>query len=58
METSDAARPIYRDQIIGVLCEHDAGVKTARTVPEARDQRRDVLQLEGSATLIFWCGFI
>ena len=29
METSDAARPITEDQIIGVLREHEAGVKTA-----------------------------
>ena len=30
METSDAARPIFtEDQIIGVLREHEAGVKTA-----------------------------
>jgi putative transposase len=29
METSDAARPFYEDQIIGVLREHEAGVKTA-----------------------------
>jgi hypothetical protein len=35
------------DQIIGVLREHEAGVKTAELCPEARDQRRDVLQLEG-----------
>jgi putative transposase len=29
METSDTARPITEDQIIGVLREHVAGVKTA-----------------------------
>ena len=29
METSDAGRPITEDQIIGVLREHEAGVKTA-----------------------------
>ena len=32
------------EQIIGVLKEHEAGL-SATTVPQARDQRRDLLQV-------------
>ncbi len=35
------------EQIIGILREHEAGVKTRRGLPEARHQQRDVLQVEG-----------
>ena len=35
------------EQIIAVLREHDAGVKTADLCPQAWDQRCDLLQLEG-----------
>jgi hypothetical protein len=34
------------EQIIAILKEHEAGVKTARLVPQARDQRGELLQLE------------
>ena len=34
------------EQIIGILKQHEAGVKTADLVPGARDQRGDVLWLE------------
>ena len=35
------------DEIIGVLREHEAGVKAADLCRTAWDQRCDVLQLEG-----------
>jgi putative transposase len=38
------------EQIIGILREHEAGAKTAdvcRKQPQAPDQQRDVLQVEG-----------
>ena len=35
------------EQIIRVLKEAEAGAKDERPVPNARDQRGDVLQLEG-----------
>jgi len=34
------------EQIITILKEHEAGRKTARPVPQARDQRGELLQLE------------
>ena len=38
------------EQIIAILKQHEAGVKTADLVPGAWDQRRDVLQLEGEVS--------
>ena len=35
------------EQIIGILREQEAGQKTRRGLPQARDQRRHVLQVEG-----------
>ena len=35
------------EQIIGILKEQEAGLKTADVVPQAWDQRRDLLQVEG-----------
>ena len=35
------------EQIIAILKQHEAGVKTADLCREHRDQRCDVLQLEG-----------
>ena len=34
------------EQIIAILKEHEAGMKTADLWPEARDQRGELLQLE------------
>jgi putative transposase len=40
------------EQIIGVLREQEAGAKTADICrPQARDQQRDILQMEGEAML-------
>lgn len=35
------------EQIIGILREHEAGVKNGRRLSQARDFKRDLLQVEG-----------
>ena len=35
------------EQIIGILREQEAGMRDGGCVPQARDQQRDVLQVEG-----------
>ena len=36
------------DPIISALREHGAGIEDRQAVPKARNQRRDVLKLEGA----------
>lgn len=38
---------LTEEQIIGLLREHEAGAATGDLWPQARDQQRDALQLEG-----------
>ena len=35
------------EQIIGILREQEAGIEDGGCLPQARDQQRDVLQMEG-----------
>jgi hypothetical protein len=41
------------EQIIGILREQEAGAVNGRRLPQARDQQRGVIQMEGE---VWWLG--